>query len=50
MSIPIIAIGFVVICCAVRFTNALVQQKIGESIVSGLEILALGYFLKSLMI
>ena len=50
MNFPIIAIGFVAICCAVRFTNALVQQKIGESIVSGLEILALGYFLKSLMI
>lgn len=50
MSMSIIAIGFVVTCCIVRFTNALVQQKIGESIISGLEILALGYFLHSLMI
>jgi hypothetical protein len=50
MSIPIFAIGFVATCCAVRFTNAIIQQKIGESIISCLEILALGYFLKSLMI
>jgi hypothetical protein len=50
MSIPILAIGFVATCCAVRFTNAIVQQKIGESIISCLEILALGYFLNSLMI